>query len=76
MEFDSVDEVLSAVAWKPTNLATHKITLDKQSNMQRTAHVILGEKVSVTHNIRHGRQIIPNGAVGTVISFDRVACTV
>lgn len=40
--------------------------LDRQTGLERVVNVVIGEKVSVTHNVRVQNSLVPNGMVGIV----------
>lgn len=71
MSFKAVNECYSGATWKPTSDQRHISLLDKYSNMTKQTFAIVGDKVTVTHNIvLSSSAVIPNGAIGTVVSID------
>lgn len=70
-DFKAVNECYTGATWKTTADNRHVTLLDKYSNMTRTTFAVVGEKVTVTHNIvLSATTVIPNGAIGRVVSID------
>jgi len=65
--YESKDQALVGGDWKKSSEPKDKYILDKQTGLQRSVMLIVGERVNITHNIRISPTVfLANGMHGTV----------